>query len=65
MAKKIYIIHEDAFDEKCFYDLTDEEIMNLDSMYVDVYPNLESLEGAWNCDEILYPSNSYMRVIDC
>lgn len=65
----IYIVNCDAelLEEKEFNELTDEEIKEMydaGSDYVDRYDNLHELAANWNSDEIFYPSNSYMRIIE-
>lgn len=68
---KIYICHTNLLGEidKHFNDLTNEEVIamcNADEEmdYHDEYDNIEELSAYWNSDEILYPSDSYMRVIN-
>lgn len=65
----IYIINCDIFnsDDKYFFDMTDEEIVELakrDPLLVDIYNDINELADAWNSDYVFYPSNSYMRVIN-
>ena len=72
MAEKkefIYVISCDApiMDEKDFNEITDEEIKEMydaGSDYVDRYDDIHELAANWNTDEIFYPSNSYMRIIE-
>lgn len=65
----IYIVNSDIFNEndKPFEEMTNEEIIALserDPLLVDIYDDIEHLADAWNCDDMFYPSNSYMRVIN-
>lgn len=64
---KIYIVHIDAYGDKDFSEVTNEEIKDLyeaGSCYVDCYESVEELAANWNTDEIFYPNVSYMRVIN-
>ena len=66
---KIYIINENAkaLKEKCFNELTNEEIEKMhetDRYCVDCYESVEDLAANWNSDNIFYPWASYMRVIN-
>ena len=68
---KIYICHTDLLGEidKHFNELTNEEVIRLcnkdkDMMLHEEYDSVEELSAYWNSDEILYPSDSYMRVIN-
>jgi hypothetical protein len=70
----IYIVHQNAIpDGKIFEDMKDEEIIALFveerkerkcCLFINKYDGIEELASEWNCDEIFYPSDSYMRVID-
>lgn len=69
-TEKIYVINSYLLDgiDTFFDDLTDAEVLALcendkDMLYHNVYETAEALAGAWNFDEILLPSISYMRVI--
>ena len=62
---KIYIVHIDAYDERSFHLIPDEEIKKMyeeDSTYISCYHSIEELAANWNSDEIFSPSFSYMRV---
>ena len=62
---KIYIVHIDAYDERSFHRIPDEEIKKMyeeDSTYISCYHSIEELAANWNSDEIFSPSFSYMRV---
>lgn len=64
---KIYVVHMDAYTDKEFNELTDEEIEQMyekDSMCIDCYNNMEELAADWNADEIFNPRSSYMRIIN-
>jgi hypothetical protein len=64
---KIIIIHTYLLpDDKHFNELTDEEVLQLcnDPMLYDEYESIGELAANWNSDEILYPTSSYIRVID-
>ena len=64
---KIYIVHIDAYDERSFHLIPDEEIEKMyeeDSTYISCYHSIEELAANWNSDEIFSPSFSYMRVIN-
>lgn len=65
----IYVVSCDApiLEEKEFNKITDEEIEEMydaGSDYVDQYDDIHELAANWNTDEIFYPSNSYMRIIE-
>lgn len=68
----IYIVHTDLLEgEKNFRELTDEEVINLckkdNSGRHIVCEDLKQLERIWNgedIEDIIYPENAYMRVID-
>ena len=65
-GKKLYVVHLDAYEDKFFEDLTDEEIVKMyekDPTLVDCYDCVEEMIGNWNCDEFFSPSFSYMRLI--
>ena len=65
---KIYIVNVDALDERQFNEIPDEEIEKMyengDFLMIDRYDSVEELSAHWNSDEIIYPSSSYMRVIN-
>lgn len=66
---KIYIVSATAeiLDKRSFDDLTNEEIKKLveTAPYdVQVYSSLENFQFDWNADNLSYPSNSYIRIID-
>ena len=68
----IYIVHIDLLEgEKNFRELTDEEVINLckkdkSGRHI-ICEDLKQLESIWNDNDIydmLYPDDSYMRIID-
>ena len=66
---KVYIVSACAeiLDNRSFEDLTNEEIKNLvetDPYSVQVYNSLESFQFDWNADNLCYPSESYIKIID-
>ena len=66
---KVYIVSACAeiLDNRSFEDLTNEEIKNLvetDPYSVQVYNSLESFQFDWNADNLSYPSESYIKIID-
>ena len=68
---KIYIIDADLLEdiEKDFHELTDKEVIELCEKdkygdQHDVYDSIEEMSAYWNSDEIFYPTNTYMRVIN-
>lgn len=66
---KVYIVSATAeiLDKRFFDDLTNEEIKKLveTAPYdVQVYSSLENFQFDWNADNLSYPSNSYIRIID-
>jgi len=66
---KVYIVyaHAEILDKRNFEDLTNEEIKKLvetDPYDVQVYNSLESFQFDWNADNLYYPSESYIRIID-
>lgn len=66
---KVYIVsaHAKILDKRSFKDLTNEEIKKLvetDPYNVQVYNSLENFQFDWNADNLLYPSESYIRIID-
>ena len=69
-VKRIYIVHTDALsedDDRRFEDIPDEEIIDMydaTNPYIDCYESIEELAANWNNDEIFYPPESYMRVIE-
>lgn len=66
---KVYIVsaHAEILDNRSFKDLTNEEIKKLvetDPYNVQVFNSLESFQFDWNVDNLFYPSESYIRIID-
>lgn len=65
----IYIVHLDLIPEgKYFHELTDAEIEQMfetdDTFMIDKYESVDELSAAFNSDEIMYPNNAYMRVVN-
>lgn len=68
---KIYIVHTDLLDktDKMFHELIDQEVIDLCNKDENmenhrVYDSVQELSAYWNTDEVFYPDNSYMRVIE-
>ena len=66
---KVYIVHAHAeiLRERSMKDLTNEEVKKLvetDPYNVQMYNSLESFQFDWNNDNLYYPSESYIRIID-
>lgn len=73
---KICIISEQLLDRsvlsnKCYEELTDEEILSLcenDQEGIhNVFESVKDLADSWNCEgveDLIWPENSYMRVIE-
>ena len=68
---KIIIVSIDLIDrmsDKDFYELTDEQLLDLckrdkDCIGHDIYTP-EELQDAWNSEDIFFPTSSFMRIIN-
>lgn len=59
---RVYIVKDDQLNDLYVDDLDDETFMTLAEEEGNVY-TLKGFQNAWNEDTILYPVDSYIRIL--